>query len=240
MFRKLVTTALSLGGITFEEANDAAETALKEVWEKWQKLDTPHAWAYKATVSNVLKIKRKQANNARALQRQVYRGDFQPEAFNDPGLTQLEYRQWVMSLLDSLPEAQRDAVALCLVDGFSPAEAAELLGKSGAALRQALHAGREALIRQLAAEPTTGAGPETDASTIAGREEAIAPLLVDGFSSAQAAELLGKSKAARRQALHAGREALIRQLAAEPTTGGGPETDASTIPAPTAGRNEVR
>jgi RNA polymerase sigma-70 factor (ECF subfamily) len=175
MFRKLAATAFSLGGITFEEANDAAEMALKEVWEKWQTLDTPHAWAYKAAVSNVLKIKRKQANDARALQHQVHRGDFQPEAYEDPGLAELEYRQWVMSLLDSLPKAQREAVALCLVDELSPAEAAQLLGKTGAALRQALHAGREALQRHLACEPTTELAPEADASTIpaptAGRKE---------------------------------------------------------------------
>ena len=175
MFRKLVKTALSLGGITFEEASDAAEMALKEVWEHWQALTNPHAWAYKATVSNVLKIKRKQANDARVLQHQVHRGDFQPEAYEDLGLAEFEYRQWVMSLLDSLPKAQREAVALCLVDELSPAEAAEVLGKTGAALRQALHAGREALIRHLAGEPTTEPAPEADASTIpapmAGRKE---------------------------------------------------------------------
>jgi DNA-directed RNA polymerase specialized sigma24 family protein len=170
MFRKLVMTALSLGGITFEEANDAAELALKEVWEKWQTLTSPHAWAYKATVSNVLKIKRKQANDTRVLLQQVHRGDFQPEAYEDPGLAELEYRQWVMSLLDSLPKAQREAVALCLIAGFSPAEAAELLGKTGAALRQALHVGREALIRHLvgepATEPTLEPGAQAGASTI--------------------------------------------------------------------------
>ena len=65
--------------------------------------------------------------------------------------------------------------ALCLVDEFSPAEAAGLLGKSGAALRQALHAGREALIRHLADGPTTEPTPEADPSTssapMAGRKE---------------------------------------------------------------------
>ena len=175
MFRKLVKTALSLGGVTLEEAKDAAEMALKEVWEHWQKLTNPQAWAYRATVNNVLKIKRKQANDARVLQRKVHLGDLQPEAHEDSGLAELEYRQWVMSLLDSLPTAQREAIALCLVDGFSPAEAAELLGKTGTALRQALHAGREALIRHLASAPAIEPAPEAGVSTIsalvAGRKE---------------------------------------------------------------------
>jgi RNA polymerase sigma factor (sigma-70 family) len=178
-FRPLVGMALSLHGITPEEAEDAAEAALEEVLRRWARLDNPRAYAYKATISNVLKIKRKQAGYGRALRCKARLGDFQPEAHEDPGLMEMEYRQWVMTILDSLPPAQREAVALCLVDELSPAEAGELLGKTGAALRQALHAGREALRRHIAgeaaAEAATVPAPKVGAGTIpaamAGRKE---------------------------------------------------------------------
>jgi DNA-directed RNA polymerase specialized sigma24 family protein len=115
IFRPLVGMALSLYGITPEEAADAAEAALKEVLQRWATLDNPRAYAYRATRSNVLKIKRTQARHDRALLRKIRRGDFQPEAHADPGLMEVEYRQWVMSMLDSLPRAQREAVALCAI-----------------------------------------------------------------------------------------------------------------------------
>lgn len=169
-FRSLVRTALSLSGITPEEAEDAAETALREAYERWPTLTNPRAWVFKATISNVKKIKRQQTRQARAVRK--VQPDYQAEAHEDPGLAQVEYRQWVMSILDSLPPAQRAAVALCLIDEFSPAEAGEILGKSGAALRQALHAGREVLKRQLAGEPAPKAGASTTDAPAAGRKEA--------------------------------------------------------------------
>jgi RNA polymerase sigma-70 factor (ECF subfamily) len=173
-FRKLAGVALSLTGVTLQEAEDAAETALQQACERWPTLTNPGAWVYKATISNVMKIKRKQAREARAV-RSAQPDDCQPAAREDPGLMEVEYRQWVMSVLDSLPPAQREAVALCLIDELSPAEAGELLGKSGAALRQALHAGREALKRHLAGEPATEPTPTAGASTtpapMAGRKE---------------------------------------------------------------------
>jgi DNA-directed RNA polymerase specialized sigma24 family protein len=178
IFRPLAGMALSLSGITPEEAEDAAEMALQEVLQRWAMLDNPRAYAYKATISNVLKIKRTQVRHAQAVRRKIRRGDFQPEAHADPGLMEVEYRQWVMTLLDSLPHAQREAVALCLVDELSPAEAGELLGKTGAALRQALHAGREALRRRIADEaaaeataPATRAEASTIPAVTAGRKE---------------------------------------------------------------------
>lgn len=162
MFRPLVALGLSLGGFTLEEAEDAAEAALEEVLRRWSDLTNPQGFAYKAAVSNLMKIRRKQASQNRAL-RKIH-GDFQPEAHEDPGLAAVEFRQWAMSLISSLPRAQRDAAAFCFIDGLSPAEAAELLGKTGPALRQALHAAREALQSQL--DTPAGFSPKTGASTV--------------------------------------------------------------------------
>jgi RNA polymerase sigma factor (sigma-70 family) len=162
MFRPLVALGLSLGGFTLEEAEDAAEAALEEVLQRWPSLTNPQGFAYKAIASNLMKIRRKQASQHRAMKKA--RGDFQPEAHEDPGLAAVEFRQWAMSLISSLPPAQRDAAACCFIDGLTPAEAARLLGKTGPALRQALHAARKALQSQL--DTPAGLSPKTGTSTV--------------------------------------------------------------------------
>jgi RNA polymerase sigma factor (sigma-70 family) len=159
MFRRLTAAALSLG-LTLEESKDAAETALAEVSQKWSTLDNPRAWAYRATVSAVLKIRRKEAADAAALVRKIRRGDYRPEDHQDPGLAAVEFRLWVGSLLDSLPAAQRDAVAVCFIDGFTSAEAAELLGTTATAIRARLHAARQNLKRYLAADAAAEAAAD--------------------------------------------------------------------------------
>jgi RNA polymerase sigma factor (sigma-70 family) len=162
MFRRLTAAVVSLG-FTVEEGKDAAETALLEVAQKWPDLDNPQAWAYMAARNAALKIRRKQGADERAL-RKVRGGGYQPEAHQDPGLAAVEYREWVQSLLRSLPPAQQAAAACCLIDGFTPGEAAELLGTNAVAMRARLHDARKSLRRYLAEE----AAAETPASTRAG------------------------------------------------------------------------
>ena len=47
--------------------------------------------------------------------------------------------------LSALPADQREAVLLCSVEGFTPAEAASIAGVSPATLRKRLSRGRQAL-----------------------------------------------------------------------------------------------
>jgi len=60
--------------------------------------------------------------------------------------------QRVHSLLDDLPDAQRQVVVLRDVEGLAPAEVAELLGVSDGNQRVLLHRGRARLRQLLAAE----------------------------------------------------------------------------------------
>lgn len=55
----------------------------------------------------------------------------------------------VLRLLETLPPAQREVLALA-VDGFTPTEIAELLGKTRAAVRKNLQFARERLKHELA------------------------------------------------------------------------------------------
>ncbi len=59
-------------------------------------------------------------------------------------MTVWEDGQYVTQLLESLPHAQREAMALA-VDEFSPIEISLLLGTSDDAVRQRLHVARKRL-----------------------------------------------------------------------------------------------
>jgi len=173
-FRRLVAAMLSLPGISLEEAKDAAQAGLEDVLARWPALANPRAYAYKATISHLWKIKNGQRRQDQIRQRQIERGEVGPETCQDAGLAAVEFHQWVLSALDGLAPTQREAVALCLVDELQPAEAASLLGKSGPALRQALHAGRRALQRRLAAEAAAeaaAAGSTVGPATLTGHGE---------------------------------------------------------------------
>jgi DNA-directed RNA polymerase specialized sigma24 family protein len=82
-----------------------------------------------------------------------------------------------MSLTRALPPAQQTAAACCLIDGFTPAEAAELLGATGPAMRQRLKDARESLRHLVEADAEAAAGPFLRAGTstipaaTAGRKE---------------------------------------------------------------------
>lgn len=155
LFRPLTMIGLA-AGLTAEEAKDAAETALLEVSQRWLTLTNPAAWAYRATLSAIKKTWRKQAAEERALERK-FSGSTPPEIYEDPELAAVDYRQWAMSLLRALPPAQRAAAAYCLIDGLTPAEAAELAGIPGATMRQRLRAAITSL-RQLLAEDAAEPG----------------------------------------------------------------------------------
>ena len=58
--------------------------------------------------------------------------------------------------IDALPEDQRQAVALVLIEGLSYAEAAQVLGVPAGTLTSRLVRGRQALVEILAAQGITG------------------------------------------------------------------------------------
>jgi RNA polymerase sigma factor (sigma-70 family) len=151
-YPSLLRDAIFAGGNP-QEAEDAVSAALAEVFQRWDAIGNPWAYARRATIS--ILIKNKQRGQQRLRDRLVQRGEVPPEHDLDPGLAVWEQQEWVMQLLESLPPAQREVLA-CVMDMFTRQEIAQLLGKTEAAVRQNLHAARKSLISYLA---RGGSGP---------------------------------------------------------------------------------
>jgi RNA polymerase sigma factor (sigma-70 family) len=144
-WRRLVRIAVYLGAIQ-DDAEDAAEETMTEVFQRWGDIESPLAFARRAVVSHFLKEKTRGTERVR--RRLVERGERLQEGQQDARLTLWEDRQWVTQLLRSLPPTQRDVMAF-IVDEFSPTEVATLFGSNPPAIRQNLLAARRQLQREL-------------------------------------------------------------------------------------------
>jgi RNA polymerase sigma factor (sigma-70 family) len=143
-FVKLCADLMRIG-VSSQEAQDAAALAAEDLLRRWEKVDHPYAYARKAALRSVFKSRER---SGRELQREVLQGAVAVSR-EDRGLTAWEDREWVMSLLGQLPSAQREVMA-CVVDQFTPAETAQLLGRTPAAVRRALADARKRLREDLA------------------------------------------------------------------------------------------
>lgn len=133
-------------GVHHDEAEDAVSAAMTEVFERWDTIENPQAYARRAAINQA--IRNRQRGLLRITERLVERGDVPTEGDLDPGLLVWEQREWVTLLLKSLSPAERQVLAF-VVDTFRPAEIAQLLGKTEAAVRQNLHAARKRLAGRL-------------------------------------------------------------------------------------------
>ena len=144
-WHRLVRITVYLGAIQ-DDAEDAAEETMTEVFQRWGDIESPLAFARRAVVSHFLKEKTRGTERVR--RRLVERGGRLQEGQQDARLTPWEDRQWVTQLLRSLPPTQRDVMAF-IVDEFSPTEVATLFGSNPQAIRQNLLAARRQLQRAL-------------------------------------------------------------------------------------------
>ncbi len=131
-------------GVKYEEAQDATAQAAEDLLRRWEKVEHPYAYARTAALRSVIKCRKR---SSRDFQRGLLQESLAVSR-EDPGLTAWEDREWVMSLLDHLPPAQREVMA-CVVDQFTPAETALLLGRTPAATRRALADARKSLRKDL-------------------------------------------------------------------------------------------
>jgi RNA polymerase sigma factor (sigma-70 family) len=152
-YRDVFKVALLAGAIELD-AYEAVDATMEDVLHRWEVIDNPLRYAGRAVVSNLLKSKTRGLNRIR--QRQIARGEVSAEAHDDIGLTAWEDQQWVEQMLEHLTPTQR-GVMVNFIDGLTPAEIAELLGKSSEAVRQSLCAARRrlrlALRQEQAADP---------------------------------------------------------------------------------------
>jgi RNA polymerase sigma-70 factor (ECF subfamily) len=154
-YRTLLAAAL-YAGATWDEAEDAVATGMTEVWRRWNEIDSPLAYARLATNHALVKeaVRHRRAIGDVTDPDELKR-DRRGESGDDPSLSVWEDREWVMELLRSLPPAQREVMA-CIVDEFTPAEVAELLGRTPTAVRQNLCAARRRLKQALAGQAMRG------------------------------------------------------------------------------------
>jgi RNA polymerase sigma factor (sigma-70 family) len=145
-YQLLIRDVIFAGGNP-HEAEDAVSAAMAEVFQRWDQIRNPRAYARRAAISNL--IKNKERGSRRIMDRLIQRGDVPLEYDLDPGLMVWEQQEWVAILLKSLPPAQREVLA-CIVDTFTQQEIAQLLGKTEAAVRQNLCAARKRLMSYLA------------------------------------------------------------------------------------------
>lgn len=128
----------------YEVARDAVQSAGLGMLRQWDRIRSPRAYLFQAAKLNYLK-------HLRDVRYIDYLDDIDqtlPQADAPATDTIWADRQWVLSLLDSLPPAQREVLALA-VDQFTPAEMALALGRSPTAVRQSLLAARRRLARRL-------------------------------------------------------------------------------------------
>ena len=130
-----------IGG-TLHEAEEAAQTAMEEVLRRWPAINDKLPYAKRAALNAFRKARTRGLERTR--QRQVEAGGARPAAAADDNLTLWENTEWVMGLLTALPPRQREVMAF-IVDGFSPTEIAQMLGRTPTAVRNNLRAAREHL-----------------------------------------------------------------------------------------------
>jgi len=135
-YRKLVKILMVMGA-TMEEAQDAAQKAMEDLFKRSQtaapaSITDPDAYACRAAIRYF--IKERQRDRER-LPRELKGGHLTLPAYLDDELTACEDEEWVEHVLESLTPAQRDVIRL-VMDGASNQEIAEELGKSNADIRQ--------------------------------------------------------------------------------------------------------
>jgi RNA polymerase sigma factor (sigma-70 family) len=144
-YRPLVRDVIFVGGEP-HEAEDAVSKAMIEVFQRWESIENPRAYARRAAIRILFKDRRREL---RIQERLIQSGQVPPEHNIDPGLTVWEQQEWVTLFLKRQPPAQRVVLA-CMVDMFTPREIAQILGKNEAAVRGNLREVRRRLAGRLA------------------------------------------------------------------------------------------
>ncbi|MEV0326433.1 sigma-70 family RNA polymerase sigma factor [Micromonospora echinospora] len=139
-YRPLMRAAM-LAGASKDEAHDAIQDAMIGIAKHWRTIDDPMPYARRAVINNVRKIwlstHRRAVRRTRYLVKNFERPPDQPSVWDD--------RDVFEDMLSKLTPSQRDIVRE-LLEGFTQAEVADLLGRSHDAVRTALTAIRKRLI----------------------------------------------------------------------------------------------
>jgi RNA polymerase sigma factor (sigma-70 family) len=164
-YRTLLTTLMSVGA-TLAEAEDAAQAAFMDTFNRWEHINSPNAYVRTAAVRQFINTRSRSRQGVRHAVHALETPS-EVDAAADRDLTVWEGQQWVEQVLDLLTPTQREVVALT-IDGLSTKEIAEILGKSAPNVRQHLSLARERLrkvVERGAQEGWRGAEEKPDSST---------------------------------------------------------------------------
>jgi len=135
-------------GATLAEAEDATQAALTDAYQRWESIDRPGAYVRTAAVRQFLKNRQRRREGGHRELWAAARTPIEDAAAADQDFAAVEDQQWVTQILDKLPRAQREVIAL-IMDGFETKEIAELLGKQEMTIRQHKSLARRNLIKTL-------------------------------------------------------------------------------------------
>ena len=150
-----VSKVLIVMGATLEEAEDAVAVAMIDAYRHWGSIDMPKAWVHKAAMRQFVKNRQRSRQGFRREVQVAARAPVEDAIAADQDLAAVEDQQWVTQMLDKLPRAQREVIAL-IMDGFGTKEIAELLGKREMTVRQHKSLARRSL-RETLEDTRTGA-----------------------------------------------------------------------------------
>ncbi|GGM89975.1 RNA polymerase sigma factor [Dactylosporangium sucinum] len=131
-YRELMRVAMYTGAVE-DEAHDAVQDALLEVLKRWYKIEDPMSYACITVINNVRKIKR--SERSRLSRQNTYLVESFERPADEPNIW--IDRDGVEAMLGELTPGQREIVRELLQE-LTPAEVAEVLGRSYDAVRTAL------------------------------------------------------------------------------------------------------
>jgi RNA polymerase sigma-70 factor (ECF subfamily) len=151
--------------LTPADADDAMAAAFFELWRKRSKVrlveDSVLPWLL-VTVTNLCRNSARSSKRyAAALQRLPRDREADPVEEADARLQALEERRRLAHALQSLSRTDASLIALTVIDGIPPSEAAQAVGLSAGAARVRLHRARGKL-RLLLADTTATSEPTAE------------------------------------------------------------------------------
>jgi RNA polymerase sigma factor (sigma-70 family) len=164
-YGRLVKTAMLLGALVVEDAEDIAMAVMYDICEHWSTIDNPVAYARTAVFHGVVKYN---VRERKRLVLTVTGGHVMPDADITAAACAWEDRQWVSQLLGRLTPKQQ-AVMAGYLDGLSTAEIAVALGNTEAAVRKTLQHARARLKEELLTQHASDAQTARTYVEIVGR-----------------------------------------------------------------------
>lgn len=152
----LVTAFLIKQGVEREDAQDAAQEAMKEAYRTWTSIEQPDAWVYRVALRYAAKQEKRQAAGIEKAVKDANEGGWcTPVPPHCDDTTFKEEQRRVLAALQLLPLKQRQVFALHL-DGYTTDEIAELLEMQPQTIRSHRRHARNRLERELWSPPGPG------------------------------------------------------------------------------------